>query len=233
VPESASLLSALSKFRVLDPACGSGNFLYVSFTELYSLETQLLTRIHEFPGQTVGWSSGLSTLNFYGLDTNEFAIELAKVTLNIAKKIAFEGRRQKVGTHAKLLEVDPSLPLDNLDRNIVCADALFTEWPEVDAIVGNPPFLAGTSISTELGMEYATKLRSAFPEVGGRADLCTFWFRRAHDRLAEGGRAGLVATSSIREGNNREAALEYIVRLGGTITNAVSSRPWEGEAAVK
>ncbi|MFO0559988.1 MAG: type IIL restriction-modification enzyme MmeI [Polyangiales bacterium] len=225
-------LSDLSKFRVLDPACGSGNFLYVSFTELYSLETQLLMRIHEFPGQSVGWSSGITTLNFYGLDTNEFAIELAKVTLNIAKKIAFEERRQKVGTHATLLEVDPSLPLDNLDRNIICADALFTDWPEVDAIVGNPPFLAGTSISTELGSAYASKLRAAFPAVGGRADLCTFWFRRAHERLAEGGRAGLVATSSIREGNNREAALEYIVGLGATITNAVSSQPWQGEAAV-
>ncbi len=230
--ELLDVRSALSKFRVLDPACGSGNFLYVSFTELYSLETQLLTRIHEFPGQTVGWSSGLSTLNFFGLDTNEFAIELAKVTLNIAKKIAFEARRQKVGTHATLLEVDPSLPLDNLDRNIVCADALFTEWPEVDAIVGNPPFLGGTKIRNDLGDDYLQRLLTKFPEIPGRTDLCAYWFRRAHDQLPVGARAGLVATSGIRVGKAREASLDYIVATGGTITNAVSSQEWSGDAAV-
>jgi hypothetical protein len=230
--ELLDVRSALSKFRVLDPACGSGNFLYVSFTELYSLETQLLSRIHEFPGQSVGWTSGLSTLNFYGLDTNEFAIELAKVTLNIAKKIAFEARRQKVGTHATLLEVDPSLPLDNLERNIVCADALFTEWPEVDAIVGNPPFLGGTKIRADLGDDYLQRLLSQFPEVPGRTDLCAYWFRRAHDRLPVGARAGLVATSGIRVGKAREASLDYIVASGGTITNAVSSQAWSGDAAV-
>ncbi len=229
--ELLDVRSALSKFRVLDPACGSGNFLYVSFTELYSLETQLLTRIHEFPGQTVGWSSGLSTLNFYGLDTNEFAIELAKVTLNIAKKIAFEARRQKVGTHATLLEVDPSLPLDNLDRNIVCADALFTEWPEVDAIVGNPPFLGDRKIRSELGAEYLEKLQTK-SGVDGVVELACHWFRKAHDRLPPQGRAGLVGTSGIRIGKAREAALDYIVANGGTITNAVSSIIWPGEAAL-
>ncbi len=229
--ELLDVRSALSKFRVLDPACGSGNFLYVSFTELYSLETQLLTRIHEFPGQSVGWTSGLSTLNFYGLDTNEFAIELAKVTLNIAKKIAFEARRQKVGTHATLLEVDPSLPLDNLERNIVCADALFTEWPEVDAIVGNPPFLGGQKIRSELGVEYLERLQQR-SRVDGVVDLACHWFRKAHDHLVPGGRAGLVGTSAIRIGKAREASLDYIVANGGTITNAVSSVVWQGEAAL-
>ncbi|WP_437713236.1 DNA methyltransferase [Sorangium sp. So ce448] len=226
---------ALSKFRVLDPACGSGNFLYVAFRELYNLETQVLARIREFPsGQGIGWGSVISTLNFHGFDTNEFAVQLARVTLNIAKKIAFEDRRQKAAdaSFQGELEVDPSLPLDNLDKNIVCADALFTEWPEVDAIVGNPPFLAGTSISSELSPGYLAELRDVFPDVPGRADYCCYWFRRAHDRLPRGGRAGLIGTSSVREGNSRVAALEYIVANGATITNAVSSRPWPGAAAV-
>lgn len=225
----------LAKFRVLDPACGSGNFLYVAFRELYSLETQLLARIREFPaGKGVGWGSVISTLNFHGIDTNAFAVELAKVTLNIAKKIAFDDRRQKAADAAAQgeLEIDPSLPLDNLDRNIVCADALFVQWPEVDAIVGNPPFLAGTSISSELSAGYLSSLRGAFPNVLGRADYCCYWFRKAHDQLPPNGRAGLIATSSVREGNSRSAALDYIVGNGGTITNAVSSRPWPGLAAV-
>jgi hypothetical protein len=229
----------LFKFRVLDPACGSGNFLYVAFRELYRLDTEVLARLREFPSAqgpkgNIGWGSGISTSNFYGIDTNRFAVELAKVTLNIAKKIAFEERRQAAaGASAQgELEVDPSLPLDNLDKNIVCADALFTDWPNVDAIVGNPPFTSGTNIRGELGLPYLTKLREAFDAVGGRADYCSYWFRRAHDHLVDGGRAGLVGTSGIRIGNTREASLDYLVANGGTIVNAVSSRVWPGDAAV-
>lgn len=231
----------LLKFRVLDPACGSGNFLYVSFRELYKLDTELLARIHrEFPstqGQgkaKLTWGVGVQTSNFFGIDINSFAVELAKVTLNIAKKIAFDERRERAADLAKQLEldVDPSLPLDNLDKNIVCADALFTEWPEVDAIVGNPPFLGGTKIRAELGADYLQSLLERFPDIAGRTDFCAYWFRRAHERLAEGARAGLVGTSGIRVGKAREASLDYVVANGGTITNAVSSRLWPGEAAL-
>jgi hypothetical protein len=234
--ELRDVRKGLVTFRVLDPACGSGNFLYVAFRELYALETQVVVRMHrEFASaKDIGWASGISTLNFYGIDTNRFAVELAKVTLNIAKKIAFEERRQKVADASAQgeLDIDPSLPLDNLDKNIVCADALFTEWPEVDAIVGNPPFLGGTKIRKELNEGYLQRLHEAFPDVPGRTDLCAFWFRRAQDRLAIGGRAGLVGTSGIRVGRAREASLDYLVATGGTITDAVSSVEWPGEAAL-
>lgn len=229
----------LFKFRVLDPACGSGNFLYVAFRELYRLDTEVLARLRDFPSAqgpkgNIGWGSGISTSNFYGIDTNRFAVELAKVTLNIAKKIAFEERRQTAADASAQgeLEVDPSLPLDNLDANIVCADALFTDWPEVDAIVGNPPFLGGNKIRRELGADYVHDLIARFPDAPGPADICAYWFRRAHDHLPPGGRAGLVGTSGIRVGKPREASLDYIVANGGTITNAVSTRAWPGEAAV-
>ncbi|HEX2878592.1 MAG TPA: DNA methyltransferase, partial [Polyangiaceae bacterium] len=132
--ELLEVRAALLRFRVLDPACGSGNFLYVSFRELYRLDTELLARIREFPstqGQTkakVTWSAGIQASNFFGIDINPFAVELAKVTLNIAKKIAFDERREFAADIVGQMEldVDPSLPLDNLEKNIVCADALFT-----------------------------------------------------------------------------------------------------------
>jgi hypothetical protein len=230
---------ALLKFRVLDPACGSGNFLYVAFRELYKLDTELLSRIVQYRStQTetkakVTWGAGIQTSNFYGIDINPFAVELAKVTLNIAKKIAFDERRETAADLVGQLEldVDPSLPLDNLDRNIVCADALFTEWPEVDAIVGNPPFLGDRKMRGELGAEYVRRIQD-ISGVDGLVDLCCYWFRRAHDRLPQGGRAGLVGTSGIRVGKAREASLDYVVADGGTITNAVSSRLWPGEAAL-
>jgi hypothetical protein len=234
--------AALLQFRVLDPACGSGNFLYVAFRELYRLDTELLARMmREFPstqGQgraKMTWGAGIQTSNFFGMDINPFAVELAKVTLNIAKKIAFDERRAFAADIDGQLEldVDPSLPLDNLEKNIVRADALFTDWPEVDAIVGNPPFLGGLKVRNELGLEYLRRLQARFPEVNGRADFCAYWFRLAQDRLASGGRAGLIGTNSIRDGRTREASIDYVVARGGTITNAVSSREWPGEAAVK
>ena len=234
--ELQELLKELSRFKVLDPACGSGNFLYVAFRELYKLETEVLCRAYEFAsvkkGGKVSWTSGIRTTSFFGLDINPFAVELAKTTLNIAKKIAHEERKATVLElfEQNLLETDPSLPLDNLDENIVCADALFTEWPEVDAIVGNPPFLGGQYIRRELGAAYLARLRKNHPGVGG--DFCVYWFRRAHEQLGLGKRAGLVATSGIRLGKARTAALDYIVDNGGTITHAVSERPWPGEAVV-
>jgi hypothetical protein len=225
----------LAKFRVLDPACGSGNFLYVAFRELYALETQLLARMHrEFPSaKEIGWGSGVSTKNFFGIDTNAFAVALAKVTLNIAKKITFEERRQKAADAVAQgeLDIDPSLPLDNLDKNIVCADALFTAWPEVDAIVGNPPILGDRKIRGELGSAYLQSLQEV-SGLDGIVDLSCHWFRRAHERLPAGGRAGLVGTSGIRIGKARAATLDYVVANGGTITNAVSSVLWPGEAAL-
>ncbi len=80
--ELLELRAALLKFRVLDPACGSGNFLYVAFRELYRLDTELLARIREFPstqGQgkaKVTWGVGIQTSNFFGIDINPFAVEL-------------------------------------------------------------------------------------------------------------------------------------------------------------
>jgi SAM-dependent methyltransferase len=231
--ELTELRKELFAYRVLDPACGSGNFLYVAFRELYRLDTELLSRMREFPSThaKLSWNGGISAANFYGIDINPFAVELAKVTLNIAKKIAFEERKAQAFALAGQVEmdIDPSLPLDNLDKNIVCADALFTDWPEVDAIVSNPPFLGEKWLRKTLGAQRVEELRSRY-EVGG--DLCVYWFRRAHERLRPGGRAGLVAPSNIRVGVNRSSALDYIVENGATIVNAVSERDWPGEAAV-
>jgi SAM-dependent methyltransferase len=230
----------LLAFRVLDPACGSGNFLYIAFRELYKLDTELLVRLlKEFPstqGQgkaKVSWGAGIQASRFYGIDINPFAVELAKVTLNIAKKIAFDERREVAADYVGQIEidVDPSLPLDNLDKNIVCADALFTEWPEVEAIVGNPPFMGARKIRKELGVAYMQKLQED-TGLAGLVDLACYWFRRAHDHLGEGGRAGLVGTTSIRVGKGRAASLDYLVAKGATITNAVASRLWPGDAAV-
>ncbi|MBK9031572.1 MAG: N-6 DNA methylase [Myxococcales bacterium] len=217
--ELTDLRAELIRFRVLDPACGSGNFLYVAYRELYRLDTELLSRMREFRSThgKLSWNGGILATNFYGIDINPFAVELAKVTLNIAKKIAFEERKAQAYALAGQVELDldPSLPLDNLDDNIVCKDALLSDWPKVDAIVGNPPILGDRKIRSELGAAYLERLQAS-SGIEGVVDLSCYWFRRAHDHLPAGGRAGLVATTGIRVGKARAATVEYIVHNGGT-----------------
>lgn len=236
--ELQALREELLNFRVLDPACGSGNFLYVAFRELKHLEFDLMAKIHANFGErarkAVGTRSLVSTKQFFGIDKVPFAVELAKVTLMLGKELAGdEGRSWLDATQFDLpLEFDSALPLDNLDANIRCDDALFCEWEKADAIIGNPPYLGSRYIAKEHGYEYANALYNRFADVSKMADYCVHWFRLAHDKLPEGGRAGLVGTNTIRQNESREASLDYILESGGTITEAVSTQVWSGDAAV-
>ena len=243
VSELLELLRQLRAFRVLDPACGSGNFLFVAYRALRELEQNLLVKLftqdkRQF--EKVGTAGGISPKQFFGLDVNENAVETAKVTLMLARRLAARSAHEFWDAHADVLpggdthalQFEKDLPLDNLDANIVCADALFTPWPEVDAIIGNPPFLDARRVTMIQGMEYTKRIKAAFPDVPGRADFCVHWFRKAHEVLKPGCRAGLVGTNTIRQNYSREGGLDYIVKHGGTIVEAVSSQPWSGEAAV-
>jgi len=236
--ELLELRKQIGEFRVLDPACGSGNFLYVAYRELARLDMRILLRLREDFSEAeflkqVKTISRVSASQFYGIDIDPVGVELAKVTLMLAKKLAFDEAVEVLGAKQGELELDQSaLPLDNLDDNITCTDALFDAWPEADAIIGNPPYQSKNKVQEELGPAYLLRLREAYPDVNGLADYCVYWFRRAHDHLADGKRAGLVGTNTIRETYSREAGLDYIVNTGGTITEAVSSMAWRGEANV-
>jgi type II restriction/modification system DNA methylase subunit YeeA len=233
--ELMALREAIQRFRVLDPACGSGNFLYVAYRELSRIGLDLIARVHADFGveaaRKIGFGSQLGTQQFYGIDHTPFAAELTKVTLALAKEFSLmEGQERFREFQGDLL--NQALPLDNLDANVACKDALFTTWPEADAIIGNPPFQSKNKMQQELGAAYLRKLRDAFPDIPGRADYCVYWFRKAHDALKTGQRAGLVGTNTIRQNYAREGGLDYIVQHHGTITEAVSSQPWSGEAVV-
>lgn len=226
-PEAfTTLLDEIRQYRVLDPACGSGNFLYKALIELKELEALLIEHYktlceknHSTPDPDYTHSK-VGSHQLYGIDKNHFAVELAKLTLEIGRKKAVD----RLGLDEDVL------PLNNLQDNLICADALFTEWPETEAIIGNPPFIGGKKIRSELGDDYAEKLRMKYPEVKGQVDFCTYWFRKAQDHTAT--RCGLVASNSIAQGISRKASLDYVVEKGGTIHNAVSSQVWSGEAKV-
>lgn len=233
--ELVALWDALTKFRVLDPACGSGNFLYVAFRELKRIETDLIIEMRaKFPSARQFTQGFLSIKQFYGFDILPFAVELTKVTLLLAKELGIVESNAAVVAQGEThwLDLDPALPLDNLDENIKQVDALFTPWPEADAIIGNPPYLGSRYWAQIHGYDYVKRLRAAYPSVNKMADYCTFWFRLAHDNLKPNARAGLVGTNVIRKNKSREASLDYIVSNGGEITDAVSTQVWSGDAQV-
>ncbi len=239
----SSLRESLKNFRVLDPACGSGNFLYVSFREMAKLDIRILSKLRGMlPDyrykKYVPQLNVISPKQFFGLELDEFGAELAKVTLMLAKKLAMddavdafsETQAEDLQIDMRLMREDNVLPLDNLDNNIRCADALFATWPEAEVIVGNPPYQSKNKSQKELTVSYLHKLRARFPDTDGRSDYCVHWFRLAHDHLKSGQRAGLVGTNTIRQNYTRMDGLDYILADEGTITEAVSSMVWPGEA---
>ncbi|MFT7590053.1 MAG: type I restriction-modification system DNA methylase subunit [Limisphaerales bacterium] len=235
--EMKELRKELFEFKVLDPACGSGNFLYVAYRELKRIEMELLNKIHtEFPrsASEIGTQSIVSIKQFHGMDYNKFAVELSKVTLHLAKEISIKETKEWVDTNQTGLsfQMEETLPLDNMDENILFADALFTDWVKADVIIGNPPYLDARKLTLEHGAKYKEKLAATYPEIPGRADYCVYWFKKAHDNLDQNGRAGLVGTNTIRQNYSREGGLDYIVRSGGTIFDAIGSQYWSGDAAV-
>ncbi|WP_100811577.1 DNA methyltransferase [Microbacterium sp. BR1] len=224
VTDAVAVLHDLCEFRVLDPACGCGNFLYVAYRELRTLEYEAKLRINALAAQT-GAAKPTGPLPYYPL-ANLYGLDIERVAVMIARVTLWMGHRQMVDRFG---EAEPVLPLVDLS-NVRSADALRTEWPEVDTIIGNPPFLGAKLIRPSLGDDYADWLIRRF-HVGVK-DLCVYWFRLAHERLAVGHRAGLVGTNSISQTAGRSASLSYVVSQGGIITDAVSSQKWPGDAKV-
>ncbi|GIL14510.1 MAG: DNA modification methyltransferase [Chloroflexota bacterium] len=216
-----ALQEELRHYRVLDPACGSGNFLYVAYREMKALEHEILLRLQEQNDGQLAMGF-VTARQFYGFDIKPFAVELAKATLMIARKLAIDEAHS----------AENPLPLDNLDDNIRCADALFEPWPDFDACIGNPPYLGAKRLKQEHSAEYVNRVRAAFPDVPGNADYCVYWFRKAHEVMKPGARAGLVGTNTIRQNYSRIGGLDYITANDGHIFEAVSSMPWSGEAKV-
>lgn len=216
----------LLNFVVLDPACGSGNFLYVAYRELRRLERRLHDREVELRRRAglgrqdqVALSAFFPLQNIRGIEIQPFAVHLARLTLWMAHKKAVD----------ELDLAERTLPLDDLS-GIQAGDALQIPWPAASVIIGNPPFHGDRHLRRLLGDEYVGWLERTFD--CGIKDYCVYWFRKAHQQLGAGQRARLVGTNSITQNRARPASLGYILDHGGAITSAVSTQDWPGEANV-
>ena len=194
----------LTGVRVLDPACGSGNFLYVALRMLLELHKEVWQYASIRGVTMLHW---VTPRHFYGLEKNEYARELAEAMLWVGYI--------QWGQENPLRNLDAPV-LGNMD-NIEAVDAILDtsdptspkepKWPDADFIVGNPPFLGGKMLRSRLGDAYVENLfRTWAGRVRPEADLCCYWFEKSRALIESGKveRAGLLATQGIRGGANRD-----------------------------
>ena len=216
-----AFLERLRRFTVLDPACGSGNFLYLALQALKDLEHRV-----QLEAEALGFHRAFPEVgpaNVRGIEINPYAAELARVSVWIGE---IQWMRRNGFAEAR----NPVLkPLDTIE----CRDAIVTpastepEWPAADVVVGNPPFLGGKRLITNLGEEYVSRIFATYAgRVPAEADLVCYWFEKAGRQIAAGKakRAGLVATNSIRGGANRRAL--QAATDSRRIFEAWSDEPW-------
>lgn len=220
----------IAAIKVLDPACGSGNFLYVALRQLLNLQKEVITLAGSL--QVGAFFPSVNPEQLYGIEINEYAHQLAQATIQI-------GYIQWLRENGFGFPEEPILkPLDN----ILHMDAILTydeqgkpiepDWPKADVIVGNPPFVGGNKVRQELGDNYIEDLFALYKDrVPAFSDFVCYWFEKARAAISirNAKRAGLIATNSIRGGVNREV-LKNIKRTGD-IFWAISDKDWILEGA--
>ena len=245
--------------RVLDPACGTGNFLYVSMELMKRLEGEVLEALVDLGGQEA------LALDRQAVDPHQFlGLELNPRAAAIAELVIWLGYLQ---WHYRTRGGEPSEPILRDFRNITVMDAVLTwdgwpvpkmevkdgkrietypnsrkpDWPEAEFIVGNPPFIGGKDIRANLGDAYTVTLWAVHKDIPNSADLVMYWWDRAAGIVAESSltrRFGFVTTNSITQTFSRRVVARHLeAKKPVSLVMAIPDHPWtkatEKAAAVR
>lgn len=217
-------IERLKAFRALDPACGSGNFLYIALLELKNIEHRV-----NLEAEALGLPRGFPQLGpevVLGIELSSYAAELARVSVWIGE---IQWMRRNGFEAAKNPILRTLNTIENRDA-VLNADGTRAEWPNADVVIGNPPFLGAGRHLRELGDAYTAKLRAAYKgQVPESADLVTYWFAQASNQEKQTKRVGFVATNSIRSSSSNIPLTELSQRF--PIYDAWSDLPWVVEGA--
>jgi hypothetical protein len=229
----------LASVQILDPACGSGNFLYVAIQKLLELEKEVITYATR-ADIAVNMFPQVRPTQLHGIELNPYAAELAQVVIWIGylqwmRDNGFiQGLRrpileplQSVACRDAILawEDEAGRPIPAWREGAVCRGP--ATWPAADFIIGNPPFLGTKMLRSGLGDAYVEALFHTYEDrIPGFSDLCCYWFELGRESVESRGdvRAGLLATQAIRNGAARRV-LERI-KKSGDIFHAWSDRQW-------
>jgi type II restriction/modification system DNA methylase subunit YeeA len=222
----AAFLARLRAVRVLDPACGSGNFLYLALAELKNLEWRVAIE-----AESMGFPKSFPAIGpeaVLGIEINPYAAELARVSVWI-------GEIQWMQRNGFNISRDPILkPLETIAcRNaIINDDGSAAVWPDAEFIIGNPPYLGAKRMKGKLGAAQTDAIRRLYVgRLKPFTDLVCYWFENAREKIEQGGArlAGFVATNSIRKNTN----LPVMRRIAATTRfyNAWPEEKWTVEGA--
>ena len=232
--------------RVLDPACGTGNFLYVSLDLMKRLEGEVLSAM-----EALGQQEGLAFLAGESVSPQQFlGLELNPRAAGIADLVLWLGHLQQ---HYRNREGHPADPILQAYGNIQKLDAVLTwkgyplpkvvngvetypepkqpAWPEADYIVGNPPFIGSKYLREQVGDAYTEALWAAHRAMNEGADLVMYWWDRAAQILTAKKtrlkRFGFVTTNSITQVFQRKVVERHLsAKAPLSITFAIGDHPW-------
>jgi len=228
----------LASLRILDPACGTGNFLYVAMENLMRLEGDVIETIRQLGGHAL---PKVGPQQFLGLELNPRAAVIAELVLWIGwlrwrmkndpaaapEPVLKQFGNINFGGHAGYDAVLRRKPTGEPDTD----HPMIPDWPEADFIVGNPPFIGkGSQMRNALGDDYVEALWKANPRVPKSADFVMQWWDRAADILLSKdtplARFGFVTTNSITGSFNRRVMEPYLKSGDLSLTLAIPDHPW-------
>ena len=265
----------LCTVRVLDPACGSGNFLYVTLEHLKRLEGEVLNLLDTLGDsqEKLGLEGETVTLQqLRGIELNTRAAALAELVLwigylqwqartvgvaNIAEPVVHdygnienrdavlaydstEPQRDEAGNivtrwDGKTFKIHPVTGQNVPDENAQTVQERYinprkADWPQVDFIVGNPPFIGAKYVRDALGNGYADSLHAAWPEVPESADFVMYWWHQAALTVGAGKaqRFGFITTNSIKQTFNRRVVQAAMPAV--SMFFAIADHPWVDSA---
>jgi SAM-dependent methyltransferase len=229
----------LCKTRVLDPACGTGNFLYVTLELMKKLEGDVLDALERWGGQEALRleSFTVDPHQFLGIEKNPRAAAIAELVLWIGYlrwhlKTKGEQPPEPILREFKNIERrDAVLEFDGVDANGQFIRPRRPAWPEAEYIVGNPPFIGGKDVRAQLGDDYAEALWKAHPQMNDSSDFVMYWWDHAAEFLTRKKtvlrRFGLVTTNSITQVFQRRTIERHLAaKQPISIIMAIGDHPW-------
>ncbi len=250
----AAFHGVLTRTRILDPACGTGNFLYVTLELMKALEAEVLAALHALEAESGATSSlvrrDVDPSQFFGLELNPRAAAIAELVLWIYLQTIYR-QGDDAARDPVLQDYGTINPVGSRRKpSDVCIDAVLLHdgpiiggggthyprprlpvWPEAEFIVGNPPFIGGSLIRSEQGDAYVEALWKAHPAMNDSADFVMYWWDRCADILTRKGsklrRFGLVTTNSITQVLQRRTLARWMTakrRL--SLVFAIDNHPW-------
>ena len=224
------LLNRLSKVKIFDPACGSGNFLLIAYRELRELEMKIIQRINEIDPQIYSNATNISLDQFYGIELDDFAHEIAKLSLWLMEQKMEVKFNKKFGVSKNVFPIDE-------EAKVVNANSLRVEWKDVCPInnecevylLGNPPYLGARLQSGEQKNDVSKVFSNL--KKSNNLDYIACWIYKASVYIKGfNSKAAFVSTNSICQGEQVEILWPKVFELNVEINFAYTSFKWKNNA---